>query len=119
MADPTTTTRRDPTANADALQGAAGVTTRGVGENGVGGELVDQTAPAGATRAILYEPGELSQTAQRSFLRQALHDTFNQTGAKLGAVWILLIAICAVIAPFVASSHPILMKADQTWSSPI
>jgi peptide/nickel transport system permease protein len=120
MADPTTTTtRRDPTTNADVLQGATGVSTRGVGQIGTGADLVDETGPAGANRAILYDSGELSETAQRNFLRQALHDTFNQTGAKFGAVWILLIAICAVIAPFMASSHPILMKADQKWSSPM
>ena len=66
-------------------------------------------------------PGDdgLSATPQRSFLRKAFYDTFNQFGARVGAIWIALLALLAITAPYVASSHPILMKADGKWSSPM
>lgn len=60
-----------------------------------------------------------SQTPPRSLLRQAIHDTFSQLGARIGSVWIMAIAVSAVIAPYIASSHPILMKTQGSWSSPM
>ena len=48
--------------------------------------------------------------ARRSLLGQALHDTFGQHGARVGAVWIAIVAVLGVFAPFIANSHPILVR---------
>src|SRR5690348_278374 len=57
---------------------------------------------------------------RRSLLGQALYDTFGQTGARIGVVWIAIIAVLGVFAPFLANSHPILLRAnDGRLSSPM
>ena len=48
---------------------------------------------------------------RRSLLGQALYDTFGQTGARVAAVWIGIVAVLGVFAPFIANSHPILFRA--------
>ena len=57
----------------------------------------------------------------RSFLRQALRDTFQQTAARLGALWVIVLATLAVLAPLIANTHPVLMKpkGGGGWSSPM
>jgi peptide/nickel transport system permease protein len=40
-------------------------------------------------------------------------------GARVGLAWIVVLAFCGVFAPFLASSHPYLMKIDGRWSSPL
>jgi peptide/nickel transport system permease protein len=67
---------------------------------------------------ITYE-SELPAREHRSFLRKAIDDTFGQFGARIGSAWIVVMIVLAVIAPYVASSFPILMKADGKWSSPM
>lgn len=47
---------------------------------------------------------------RRSLIGQALLDTFGDTGARLGACWIVIVAVIAVFAPFLANSHPILYR---------
>jgi peptide/nickel transport system permease protein len=67
----------------------------------------------GGSPAIAPVPAPLGggeHAARRSLLGQALYDTFGQFGAKLGAVWIAVIALVSVLAPFIASSHPIVMR---------
>ncbi len=59
------------------------------------------------------------QEAPRSFARQALHDTFSNWRARFGMAWILVLAFLAAFAPFIASSHPYLLKVDGQWSSPL
>ncbi len=56
---------------------------------------------------------------RRTFGRQVLHDTFTSRGARFGAIWILCLSLLGVFAPFIANSHPILMKVDGKWSSPM
>src|SRR5215217_5482913 len=63
-------------------------------------------------------PGEEPE-APRSFTQQAVHDTLRRTGAKMGLLWISILAFCGVFAPFLASSHPILLKMNDRWSSPL
>ena len=56
----------------------------------------------------------------RSFLQQALHDTFQAIGARLGAGWVLLLGVFAVLAPLIANSHPILLKVKGgSYTSPM
>ncbi len=55
----------------------------------------------------------------RSLIRQTFTDTFKRPGARFGAVWLLIIVLLGIFAPVIASSHPILMKKNGVWSSPM
>lgn len=55
----------------------------------------------------------------RPFWVQALGKTFIHNGARAGLAWIALLVFFAVFAPVLASSHPILMKEQGHWSSPM
>ncbi|MDB5303922.1 MAG: binding-protein-dependent transport system inner rane component [Phycisphaerales bacterium] len=61
----------------------------------------------------------LSEGPPQSYWARVARDTFRGPGAKLGAAWIGIVALCAVFGPFLASSHPLLLKLDQHWSSPL
>jgi peptide/nickel transport system permease protein len=79
------------------------------------------TAAAGADGAagdLTYSPPPPAP-APRSFLRKVAYDTFNQSGARFGLAWIVLLAFLGVAAPYLASTHPVVMKADGRWSSPM
>ena len=47
---------------------------------------------------------------RRGWLSAALFRTLGRGGAKAGAAWLGVVALAAVVAPFVASSHPIVME---------
>ena len=56
----------------------------------------------------------------RTWVHMALRQTLGQWGARIGAVWIGIIVFCGVFAPFLANSHPYLLKdAAGGWSSPL
>lgn len=55
----------------------------------------------------------------RSWVTQVLYRVFRRTGAIIGLGWIVLVALFAVFAPFIASSFPLLMKTKSGWSSPL
>jgi peptide/nickel transport system permease protein len=63
----------------------------------------------------------------RPWLAEVMDDTIGRTGARLGLVWIGVVAFLAVFAPFLANTHPYLLKTDDpslvrqfgTWSSPL
>ena len=63
----------------------------------------------------------------RPWLAQVLYDTLGRTGARVGLAWIGVVGFFAVFAPFVASSHPYLLKTTDpllagkygAWSSPL
>jgi peptide/nickel transport system permease protein len=59
------------------------------------------------------------QPPPRTLTQQAMVDTFKRTGARLGAAWVAVLAICGVFAPFLANSHPFAMKTDDQWSYPL
>src|SRR6185437_12157068 len=63
-------------------------------------------------------PGAVAAPS-RSLVRQAYHDTLASYTARLGLAWLGLLAFFAVFAPFLANSHPYLMKANGKWSSPL
>ena len=44
------------------------------------------------------------RTVPRSWLARAMLDTVGKTSARLGLIWISVIAFCAVFAPFLANS---------------
>src|SRR5579884_2823507 len=50
------------------------------------------------------------QLPRRSLIGQALYDTFGQAGARIGAYWIVLVAVLGVFAPFLANSRPLVMR---------
>ncbi len=57
---------------------------------------------------------------RRSYFAGLMYDTFGRTGAIVGLAWVGVIAFCAVFAPLLANSHPILMRtADGQLSSPL
>src|SRR5687768_15287268 len=55
----------------------------------------------------------------RSFWRRAIADAFRRTGARLGLAWVAVLVFCGVFAPFLANSHPLLLKMDGRWGSPL
>jgi peptide/nickel transport system permease protein len=64
-------------------------------------------------------PGK-SESPRRGILAQALRDTFTRPGARFGATWISILVFLGVFAPFLANSHPILMRdAQGKLSSPM
>src|SRR6185437_11573456 len=54
-----------------------------------------------------------------SFTRKVVRLTFERIGAQLGLFWIVLIMVLAVFAPLLANSHPLAMKSNGQWSSPL
>lgn len=56
---------------------------------------------------------------RRGLIRRILGETFSRWGARIGIVWIGLLVFLAVFAPVIANSHPLLMKKDGEWSSPM
>ncbi len=71
------------------------------------------------TAGSAVDPTRSASTPPRSWLAEALYNTFGRVGARIGAVWIGVIAFCAVFAPFLANSRPYLMKSGGRWSSPL
>jgi len=55
----------------------------------------------------------------RSWLGQVMLDTVGRAGARVGVVWIAIVAACAVLAPVLANSYPLLIKMDGRVSSPM
>lgn len=63
--------------------------------------------------------GTTGVAAPETFRRQVLRRTWARLGARVGLAWIALVALCAVFAPVLANSHPLLMLRDGAWSSPM
>ena len=86
---------------------------RGQGRlDGPGRVVVDGTVFE-ATRAVVVATGTEPAVPRgpvepppRSYAAQAIHDTFRQNGARVGAVWIVILTFCGVFAPFLATSIP-------------
>ncbi len=53
-----------------------------------------------------------------SYVHQVLRETFARWGARFGLAWIGVLLIAAVFAPFIATSHPLLLSSDGHISSP-
>ena len=64
---------------------------------------------------------DTSKPTQRNsgYAANILRLAFSQWGAKLGLIWISILTIIAVFAPFIANSHPLLLSDNGIWSSPL
>jgi peptide/nickel transport system permease protein len=69
--------------------------------------------------AISIAPFISAEPEPRTYAQQTWRRTFVHVGAKFGAAWILLLAFCAVFAPFLATSFPLLVQQNNHWSSPV
>src|SRR5687767_4617251 len=78
----------------------------------------DPMTAAGATTDSPRAPGT-PEAPPRTFWRRALGDAFRRPGARAGAVWVAVLAFCGVFAPFLANSHPLLLKMDGQWVFPL
>lgn len=72
-----------------------------------------------ATESLAYPAQRAPVKRPRTLLRQTMIDTFKRPGARFGAAWLFVIILLGVFAPLIASSHPILMKRDGVWTSPM
>lgn len=55
----------------------------------------------------------------RSLMRRVMSDAMRRWAARVGLVWIAVMVFAAVFAPLLANSHPLLMKTEAGWSSPL
>ena len=69
----------------------------------------------GVATAAATDRGSLRR---RSFAARVLKSTFVRLGARVGALWIGLLMVVATFAPFLANTHPLLMRADGRLQSP-
>ena len=53
------------------------------------------------------------------WLVEVWRHAFQRPAARLGLLWISLVAFCAIFAPLLANSFPLLVKIDNHWSSPL
>ena len=56
--------------------------------------------------------------ASSGFMRRAFKHTFSGWGAKIGAVWVGILVIMAVFAPFLANTIPLLISTNGEISAP-
>src|SRR5580658_9476522 len=62
---------------------------------------------------------EQRETVPASYWTQVARQTFAGTSARLASLWIGVIAFCAIFAPLLANTWPLLVKMDGHWSSPL
>jgi peptide/nickel transport system permease protein len=82
---------------------------------------VDAAADTGMSGPSYMPPAaEAPEPARKTLWGKALHDTFARPGARAGLVWILVLIFLGVFAPFLANSHPILLRtSDGVLQSPL
>ncbi|WP_018649049.1 MULTISPECIES: ABC transporter permease [unclassified Thioalkalivibrio] len=54
----------------------------------------------------------------RSWARRVVGEVLLRWGARLGIGWIALLTLVAILAPVLASSHPLLVQTADGWSMP-
>lgn len=54
-----------------------------------------------------------------SYAVRILREVLGRWGTRLGLAWIGVLVVCAVFAPFLASSHPLLISEGGDVSSPV
>ncbi len=80
---------------------------------------MNHKAQAVASEITSADERQSEQAASRSYAAQVLREAFTQWGARFGLFWIALLASVAVFAPFLANSHPLLLKEGGAISSPM
>ena len=55
----------------------------------------------------------------RGFLRETFITVGRRGSARVGMAWILVLVFCAVFAPFIANSMPLVLKLNGQWSFPL
>ena len=70
------------------------------------------------TGAATAQATDRASLRRRSFAARVLKSTFVRLGARVGALWIGLLILVAAFAPFLANTHPLLMRADGRLRSP-
>lgn len=78
---------------------------------------ISPEAPEGVSPGSFERP--LVRQTSRGWLGRVGMEVLGRWGARLGAGWLVVLAALAVLAPLIASSHPILIKAEGRWSSPM
>ena len=61
----------------------------------------------------------ISLKPQRTMFQRVIAGTFSAWGARIGLMWIIVLLIFSVFGPFIANSHPLLLKINDEWSSPL
>ena len=59
-----------------------------------------------------------ARATSSGYAAQVLRDAFSRWGPRFGLSWIVVLVICAVFAPFLATSHPLLLSIDGDLRSP-
>ncbi len=59
------------------------------------------------------------QAVGKTFTQRVLRNTFKRWGARIGLLWIAVLTIFAVFAPFIATSYPWLLSREGILSSPL
>src|SRR5688572_13470892 len=83
------------------------------------------TADAAADGGMLdpgYRPpaAEAPEPTRRTLWGAALYETFVRPGARVGLVWVVVLVLLGIFAPFLANSHPVVMKTSNgVVSSPL
>ena len=62
---------------------------------------------------------EAAVIKRRSYWHRILGETLVRWGARIGLVWVALLALLAVFAPFLANSIPLLISQQGVVSSPV
>lgn len=70
------------------------------------------------TPALVTDPAP-ARLVPTPWLLTAWRNTTTRRGAQLGLVWIGVVGFCAIFAPFLANSYPLLAKIDGRWASPM
>jgi len=53
------------------------------------------------------------------YAKMVIREAFSQISARIGLLWVGVIAFFAVFAPFIANTHPYLLKTEEGITSPL
>ncbi len=67
----------------------------------------------------MNESSATQKPVRRSYVQQVVHDTLNKNGTRFGLAWIGVLVCVSVFAPFLATSHPLLVSRNGHLRSPI
>ena len=62
---------------------------------------------------------EVATKTSSGYAKMVIREAFSQISARIGLLWVGVIAFFAVFAPFIANTHPYLLKTDEGITSPL